>query len=514
MNQQASVKKRIVIVGGGTAGWIAANLMAHYWLPKGFEITVVESPDIGIIGVGEGSTPPLKGFMDTIGAEEADWMPQCKATYKNGIRFNGWSTKPGFSTYFHPFLSQPDQHTAPAFFHNSFLRRKGVDLEGHPDHFFLTTHLAEKYLAPVAPENFPFEINYGYHFDSGLLGKYLHNFATKKGVIYRQATITEVLLAEDGSIAALRTSADDLITADIFVDCTGFRSQLMQQALKEPFKNYSNALFNDSCVVFPTMHKGEIECQTRSTALKYGWAFAIPLTHRIGNGYVYSSSFCDADKAETEFRAHLGLLDSDVQGRHLKMKVGRVERHWVKNCLAIGLSQGFIEPLEATALDMVQHTVAQFISHYEHGQFTDQFRHDFNANVNTRFDAIRDYIVCHFKISSRSDTDYWLACAKNENLSESLRSILVSWVKGMNITDELERQKLDAYFPNMSWNCLLTGKGIYPAQEQLRAGSQLAKQFDLKGVRRFIEGCGLNFPSHAARLAELNTPGEAMAKIA
>jgi len=514
MNQTPTVKKRVVIVGGGTAGWIAANLMAKYWLPKGFEITVVESPDIGIIGVGEGSTPPLKGFMDTIGAEEADWMPQCKATYKNGIRFDGWSSKPGFESYFHPFLSQPDEFTAPAFFHNSFLRRKGLDLEGHPDHFFLTTYLAEKKLAPVASANFPFEVNYGYHFDSGLLGKYLHNFAAKKGVAYRQATITDVLLSDDGHISALRTDGGDLIEADIFVDCTGFRSQLMQQALKEPFRSYSDCLFNDACVVFPTMHKGEIECQTRSTALKNGWAFAIPLTHRIGNGYVYSSAFCDADKAETEFREHLGLLESDVPGRHLKMKVGRVEQHWVKNCLAVGLSQGFIEPLEATALDLVQHTVAQFIEHYERGSQTDQYRSDFNNVINTRFDAVRDYIVCHYKITSRTDTDYWLANARNEKLSPSLRCILVSWVQGKNITDELEQQKLDAYFPNMSWNCLLTGKGIYPSKEQLRPGNELANKYDIKKLRQFIAACGLNFPTHTERLKALQRASDTIVKIA
>lgn len=495
--------KRVVILGGGTAGWITANLMATHWAGKGFDITLVESPDIGIIGVGEGSTPPLRSFMEFIGAEEKDWMPACNATYKTGITFKDWSIKPGFSEYFHPFLSQPDEFSAPAFFHNSHLRRNGVDLEGHPNHFFLATELARQNLAPIAPANFPFEINYGYHFDSGLLGKYLMKVAQAKGVNYVQATLGEVLIADTGDIAALKMRDGQVLSADIFVDSSGFNSELLQKALKVPFISCAESLFNDSAVVFPTAQEQDISPQTIATAMSYGWAWKIPLTNRNGNGYVYSSRFCDADKAETEFRAHLGLLDSDVEARHLKFKVGRVAEQWHKNCLAVGLSQGFIEPLEATALDMVQETVARFIEAYNRGNYSDQYRAEFNQRINARFDAVRDYIVCHYRISSRTDTDYWIENGRNEKISNSLRSILVAWVQGKNITDELERQKLDAYFPNVSWSCLLAGKGIYPMQEQLKPGNELAHQFDLNQVRKYLRGCALNFKPHMEHLAAL-----------
>ncbi|WP_102797442.1 tryptophan halogenase family protein [Bowmanella denitrificans] len=494
---------RIVILGGGTAGWIAANLMATHWADKGVEITLVESPDIGIIGVGEGSTPPLKGFMQTIGAKESEWMPACNATYKVGITFKDWSVKPGFSQYVHPFLCQPDQFTAPAFFHNSFLRRKGVDLEGHPDHFFLTTELIRQKLAPLAPPNFPFEINYGYHFDSGLLGQYLARFAAGKGVKHQYATVTEVLLDSAGNIDCLVTDSGDKIKGDFYVDSTGFKGQLIQQALKEPFLSCADSLFNDSAVVFATEADQDIAPHTVSTALKYGWAWRIPLTNRVGNGYVYSSAFVDHDQAETEFRSHLGLLDKDTEARRLQFKVGRVARHWVKNCLAVGLSQGFIEPLEATALDMVQETVVRFIEAYNQGNGSDQHREAFNQRISNRFDAVRDYIVCHYRISSRTDSEYWRACGSNEKISMSLRSILMSWMAGNNITDELEKQKLDAYFPNVSWNCLLAGKGIYPSQEQLKPGSELANQYKIDGIQRFIQGCAMNFPPHMQALAQL-----------
>jgi hypothetical protein len=336
-----NIKRNIVILGGGTAGWMAANLMAAKWSERGFSISLIESPDIGIIGVGEGSTPQLKGFMDSIGVQESDWMPACNATFKAGISFRGWSTKPGFQSYFHPFPAQPDDYTAPAFFYNSFMRRKGIDVEGHPDRFFLAACLSRQKLAPIAAENFPFEINYAYHFDSGMLGQYLAKVATARGVRHVQAKVTDAKVNADGDIEALRTDSGELIAADIFVDSSGFRALLIQQTLQVPFLSFGNNLFNDAAVVLPTPPKKDTESQTISTAMKNGWAWEIPLTHRIGNGYVYSSGFCSADEAETEFRQHLDMLDSPVEARHLKMRVGRVAEHWAKNCLAIGLSQGF-----------------------------------------------------------------------------------------------------------------------------------------------------------------------------
>jgi hypothetical protein len=492
--------KSIVILGGGTAGWIAANMLAKYWEDRGLDITLVESPDIGIIGVGEGSTPPLRQFMTNIGVEESDWMSRCDATYKTGITFRNWSTKPGFDEYFHPFQSQPDDFTVPAFFHNSFLRRKGVDLDGHPSQFFLAWHLAQQRRAPVAPPNFPFDMKYGYHFNSGLLGQFLQEWAARKGVKYRQATVTDVVLDDQGYIDYLKTDSEETIKADFYVDSSGFRSRLLRDALGVPFESCEDVLFNDSAVVFPTDPEENPQPQTISTALKYGWAWKIPLISRFGNGYVYSSKYVDDDDAEMEFREHLGLVDADVEARKLKFPVGRVREHWVKNCLAVGLSQGFIEPLEATALDMVHETVFRFVEAANNGDMSDKYRDDFNAYVSKRFDAVRDYIVCHYRINTRSDTDYWRDAGTNEKISESLREILTAWISGENITDELERQNLDAYFPSMSWNCLLAGKGIYPTQDQVRPGNELARKYKLEDIEKYLKGCALNFKPHEEQL--------------
>ncbi len=492
--------KSIVILGGGTAGWIAANRLATHWEHLDLDITLVESPDIGIIGVGEGSTPPLKLFLDVIGVEESDWMARCEATYKTGITFRNWSTKPGFHEYFHPFQCQPDELVLPAFYHNSFLRRQGVDLDGHPSQFFLAWHLALQRLAPITPPNFPFKMNYGYHFNSGLLGEFLHEWAAKKGVKYKQAKVTEVVLDDQGFIDYLETDSEDTIKADFYVDSTGFRSQLLQQALGVPFESCEDVLYNDSAVVFPTEPDENPEPQTISTALKYGWVWKIPLTSRFGNGYVYSSKYVDDDDAEMELREHLGLVDSDIEARRLKFKVGRVREHWYKNCLAVGLSQGFIEPLEATALDMVQETVACFVDYANKGEMSDRYRNEFNARISKRFDAVRDYIVCHYRINTRTDTPYWRDAGSNEQISQSLRELLMAWLGGKNITDEIERQNLDAYFPSMSWNCLLAGKGIYPTDEQVRPGNELAHKYDLKDIEKYLKGCALNFPAHMEQL--------------
>lgn len=499
MNNQNRTK--IVILGGGTAGWIAANLMASNWQNKAIDITLLESPDIGIIGVGEGSTPQLKAFFDHLGIEENEWMPVCNATYKTGISFEHWSTKPGFESYFHPFPAQTDDHSAPAFFFNSYVRRKGADIYAHPNRFFLAAYLAEHQLGPKANHNFPFEVGYGYHFDATLVGRFLRKKAIERGVVHIENRVTEVELAPSGDIASLYTESGRKLEATLFVDCSGFAGVLMQKNLKVPFISFANNLFNDRAVAIPSPRTEKLNAHTISTALKYGWAWDIPLTNRTGNGYVYSSNFCSADQAETELRQKLGLLDSEVEARHLKMKVGRLERHWHKNCVAVGLSQGFIEPLEATALHLVQETVQGFIEAFEGGNFTDKNKKAFNASINKRFEAIRDYIVCHYRVNSRTDTEYWVANSRNQHLSDSLKGIINCWLAGDNLTQEIERQGIGNYYPPASWHCLLAGYGIFPSQEQLKPGNEKANRFDMTKMDDFIRRCALNFAPHREQLA-------------
>ncbi len=488
-------KKHIVILGGGTAGWMAANYLIKQWKAKGIEVTLIESPEIGIVGVGEGSTPSLKNFFDDIEISESEWMPECNATYKVGITFENWSTHSGFEKYCHPFPCEIDAFSSAKFAHNCRLRRFGYDLDVHPDNYFLQSYMSNHKLAPVAAHTFPFTNYYGYHFDSGLLGQYLGKVAVQRGVRHLQRKVTDAEVNEQGEIASLKFDDGESISADLFIDCSGFYSFLLQKTLAVEFIPFSDNLFNDSAVVLPTPREGKLNSMTISTALKHGWAWDIPLTSRTGNGYVYSSQFCSTDEAETELRAKLNLLDSDVEARHLKMKVGRVKHHWHKNCLALGLSQGFIEPLEATALHLVQVTIQEFMLNYEEGDFTSQNQEKFNQIVNGRFEGVRDYIVAHYRLNSRNDTEYWRANAANQNLSESLIRILNCWTGRLkhDIDDEILQQGIEQYFPIDSWRILLAGYGFFPPLKADNKPLDSRQMIDMEQHKDFIQRCAMNY---------------------
>ena len=493
-------KHRIVIVGGGTAGWMTALIMAKHWRDKAVAITVIESPEIGIIGVGEGSTPTLKRFFQELEISEAEWMPRCHATYKVSIRFNGWSPATAGHSYSHPFVSQLDTFSERAFYHNCLSRRQGQAVATSPEHFLFNGYLANAGLAPVTPESFPFRIEYGYHFDSTLLGQFLKEKAIALGVEHLPLTVERALQHPDGRIKAVQTSTGREIIGDLFVDCSGFRALLMRQTLAVAFEPFASNLFNNAAVVLPTPAQLELPTETKATALPHGWTWQIPLQHRTGNGYVYSDAFTDKSSAEHELREHLGLLDADIEARHLTMNVGQLSEQWSKNCLAIGLSQGFIEPLEATALHLVQTAVETFIEDYQQGNFTDRYQQRFNKSVRQRFDSTRDYIVAHYKLNTRNDTEYWRANRDNKQLSQSLNQIMNAWFNLEDLQQVLTQQQRESMFGNISWHCLFAGYGVFPALSGsaiTAKNANTADQLILQGIPELFNGCRLNFNNQA-----------------
>jgi tryptophan 6-halogenase len=488
----------IVILGGGSGGWITAALLSKAWPSKvgrdrGVKITLVESPEIGIIGVGEGSTPQLKAFFDHIEVVESEWMAACDATWKLGIRFTGWSQRPGNETYFHPFASPVDLHSEPSFFRNCTLARRGFDVPAHPDHFYLATKLADAGLAPHASENFPFAPSYGYHFDAFKLGAYLRDHCAMQGVQHLERKIEQVELTENGDVAALLCEGDERIEGDFFIDCSGFRSFIAQERLGSRFVSFSENLFNDRAVVLPTACDDQFNPQTDAIAMRAGWRWKIPLTTRNGNGYVYASDAISDDAAEHELREALGLLDDPGAARFLKMKVGRVENSWTKNCLATGLAQGFIEPLEATALHIVIATAQDFIRAFEKGGFTPEYRDEFNDAVAQRYDGIRDYIVGHYRLNQRGDTDYWRANAANTALSDNFRAIMSGWFGQADMAETLAHIHREPAYSPTSWHCLFGGYGTYPDTAKMRPLPPGYAGADMAAVEKMLAACARNF---------------------
>ncbi|MCF2948942.1 tryptophan 7-halogenase [Paraglaciecola aquimarina] len=476
--------KSVLIVGGGTAGWMTANSLLNVW--PDVKISLVESEDIGVIGVGEGATPYLKQYFKQLGIAEKDWMPECDATYKLGISFEGWSGSHLAKSYFHPFFSVLDKPVAEMFFHNCGLRRRGIEAPVAPDEYFVAAQLTNQKVDPTACLKHSLDIDYAYHFDSVKLGIYLRNRAVKLGLTHVIDNVQDVKLDKNGDIVDVSTQQHGCLTADHFIDCTGFSSRLINKALKRESRSYSDTLFNNAAVAIQTQYTNEssIKPQTRSIALNAGWMWNIPLTTRQGNGYVYSDGHISSDQAETELRQALNIQDdANVKVRHLNMRIGRLNEHWHKNCLAVGLSQGFIEPLEATALMLTQLTIDQFVQSFA-SQETDLItaQNSYNQKLNQVFDGIHDYIVAHYQLTKRQDTDYWRDNKYNLVKPKILSEILYAWDNGLDVEKVLSRHKNNLVYLRPSWYCILAGMGRFP--QNLKHSTQVA---DVEQARKYCK---------------------------
>lgn len=496
MTESLAHPARILIVGGGTAGWMTAALLVNAWGSKGTQITLLESDSIGIIGVGEGATPKMRRFFQTLGLADHEWMPACNATYKCGIRFPQWSTRPGYESYYHPFFTMSDDASIRAFHHNVTLRQRNVDVQANPDWFFVSNWVAKKRCAPLPDPRSQFQTDYAYHFDARLIGDFLRQWSTARGVQHIVDTVTRVTQLENGDIAGVETEQHGAISADFFVDCTGFANLLSGKTLGVPFMSYKPWLFNDRAVAMPTPldSPDTLPSETVSTAMKCGWVWKIPLTNRYGNGYVYSSDYIDETAAEQELRGHLQLRDDSVQARHLKMRVGRLARSWERNCVAVGLAQGFIEPLEATALMIVQDTIEHFISSFGGARDPERQRTAFNDKINRIYDSIRDYIQMHYKLNTREDTAYWIAARENPNVSDSVAAILETWDNGGDLLAEITRQRDQMAYSPTSWFCILGGMGRFPRKPKRATGKHQA--VDPAAARKQCLDLIRYFPDH------------------
>lgn len=459
--------RKIVIVGGGSAGWMTAAYLGKRL--EDVHVSVIESSDIPTVGVGESTIPPIVYFFKAMGLEEADWMPVCNATYKSAIRFKDfYSTEDPAFWYSFESMSNLAGRPVSRFWYNKHLTTSEYsDRFTFYDYCFVAPELCRqnKSLHTMT------KLGPAYHLDASLLSELLIKLATAGGVERIIDKITGVNRNEDGSIRSLNRENGPELEGDLFIDCTGFKSLLMDKTMQEPFEEYYDYLFNDKAVA--TRHsyedkEKEMFSYTGCTAVSSGWIWQIPLYNRMGAGYVYCSRYKTEDEAELELRQFLGEERmKDVETKHIDIRVGKHSRTWVKNCIAIGLSGGFIEPLESTGLFIVQLQV-ETLAHILAGNNGDVNQADigiFNKVVTDLYEGIRDFLVCHYALTSREDTPYWKDIKNETKIPDSLVDLLRyarMTIPDLPVIRQIYKPDFGDYSFTDGWQSILIGMNHLP----------------------------------------------------
>lgn len=439
-SDSSSQIKRILIVGGGSSGWMTASLLANRL--KGVSISLVEASDIPIIGVGESTNPVMTYFHRMLDVNERAFMRASNAAYKIAIRFEHFNRRGG--VFYHPF-GQPPDPDAPLF-------------RPHAEAHHTTFHLAN------SGNQFSRSLAYAYQIDAGLYGQYLKQLCLQRGVGHIVTRVTGAERDASGNIARIHTDSAGTLSADLYVDCSGFRSFLLGQTLEEPFQSVSRYLVNDRAIAarVPYVDKDrELTTRTNCVALSAGWVWHIPLWSRIGTGYTYCSQFLSPTEAEAEFREHLGAERvKDLRFDHITIRAGRHDRAWVRNCVAVGISYGFLEPLESTGLSLTQLSIADLARTIGLGA-TDDLRRAYNDKQAEMFDATRDFVMAHFVFTRRDDTPYWRQIRTATALPDSLARVM----EGATRRDYSPVDALpNTFYKRLNWNLILSGMGVYDGE--------------------------------------------------
>jgi tryptophan halogenase len=424
--------KSVLIVGGGTAGWMTAAFLSRFLDASRCSITLVESATIGTIGVGEATVPPLVAFLRMMGIDEDDFLRQCHATYKLGIKFIDWNGHgPGVADQvWHPFgqIGPPLVEGLPVFHHWLRNHRQGRDSSAYTS-YSLQALLGDMGCAPrslTQPSPVIRQGAYAYHLDAKAFAGYLARIATARNVRALVDDVRSVALDERGLIKHVDTAANGALAADFYIDCSGFTALLAEKALGDPWIDWSPYLLCDRAVVLPLPHDGatpRMAPYTQATALSAGWMWRIPLDHRTGCGYVYSSRFISDDRAAAELVERSGQGARDARPAHLRMRVGRRANFWAGNCLSMGLAAGFLEPLESTGIYLVQKGIELFLDHFPDAECSPALAAHYNRQLGVEFEQVRDFIVLHYLLNRRQHGEFWPA-ARNARLPDSLAHTL------------------------------------------------------------------------------------------
>lgn len=488
--------RQIIIVGGGTAGWMTAASLARF-LDSRYRIHLIESDEIGTVGVGEATIPQIQLFNNALGLDENDFLRQTRGTFKLGIQFVDW-LRPGHR-YIHAF-GQIGRALGLLPFHQYWLRYRAAGGELGIDAFSLNAvaALQNKFTRqPKAPGTTLPPMTYAFHFDASLYAKYLRKYAEDRGVVRIEGKVQHVpLRGEDGSIEAVVLADGQRIGGELFIDCSGFRGLLIEQTLRTGYDNWSHWLPCDRAMAVPCARSDEFTPYTRSTARGAGWQWRIPLQHRTGNGYVYCSRHLSDDEAAATLLANLDG-EALADPRPLRFVTGKRKKFWNRNCVAIGLSAGFIEPLESTSIHLIQTAIARLLAFLPEGEIQPADVDEYNRQSAFEFERIRDFLVLHYKSVERNDTPFWDHCRNMPIPEELQRKIDLFAASGRIVRHD------DELFTEVGWLQVLLGQGVLPAHHHPLAEQLSADELTgfMNMIRAVIQHEVAGMPSHAAFVA-------------
>jgi tryptophan halogenase len=451
VNVQKPKIHKVVIAGGGTAGWMAAASLSKL-LGKTLDITLVESDEIGTVGVGEATIPTLQTLHELLKIKEQDFMAAVQGTFKLGISFENWRDVD--EDYIHSFCWTGKDSWAAGFQH-FWLKGKQMGISKEFGEYCKEWAAAKKNRFAVLPNQ---GLNYAYHFDASLYAKFLRKMAEEHGAVRKEGKIAVVEQhPETGFITALKLDSGERIEGDLFLDCTGFRALLIEDTLEAGFEDWTHWLPCDSAVAVQTESVAPPIPYTRSIAREAGWQWRIPLQHRVGNGVVFSSKHWSDDEA-------VDKLLTNVEGKTLtdprviKFKTGQRLKHWDKNCVSIGLSCGFIEPLESTSIHLIQRAVIRLLQMFPYDGIREPDVNEFNSQMKFEIDNVRDFIILHYHVTNRTDTEFWRQC-RDMDIPDSLKH-RIELFKGSGRVFKVPTE----LFGENSWIQVMLGQGLEPEQ--------------------------------------------------
>ena len=488
--------RRVAIVGGGTAGWMAASMLARALPGNGCSITVIESPDIGTVGVGEATIPPFIDLLRFLDINESDFVRQTQSTYKLGIKFRDWRSI-GHS-YWHPFGTFGTTIDRRPFYHY-WQRAEAEGRAPRLNDYSLCAALGDagKFRFPDAKAQGPISgLRYALQFDAALVARYLRAYSEQRGVVRLERTVAAATQRDDGFLDQLVFADGTRLQADLYIDCSGFRGLLIEQTLNTGYLDWSDLLPCDRAVALPTEMAGARAPYTLSSARAAGWQWRIPLQHRVGNGYVYCSAYLGDDEAHEDLQRTVGekpLADP----RFLRFVTGRRKLFWNRNCVTLGLASGFLEPLESTSIHLVMSGLYNLLDHFPDLSFEQANIDSYNAELGDEMESIRDFIVLHYCATQRSDTPLWAYCR-----SMKLPHSLLQRIELYRGTGRI-RPKPRELFTDLSWFYIFEGLGLRPASyDPLVAGSNFAQVLEIMQTLRLQVAQELrDAPSHDSYFA-------------